>query len=97
MNMSDEGFVITGVGCGSGDNRRMPRARRLRGLLIRLVLNRPAAIAAGLALAAPAALVMARDYSWETGVTDGIALLILATGVALAWAGAIGRRADWVE
>jgi hypothetical protein len=75
----------------------MSRARRLRGFLIRLVLNRPAAIAAGAALAVPGALLMAGDYAWESGVTDGLALLAVATGVALAWAGLTGRKGDWVE
>ena len=75
----------------------MPRARRLRGLLLRLVLNRPAAVGAGVLVALPGAVLMARDYAWETGVTDGLALLTVASGAALAWAGLSGRRADWVE
>ena len=79
------------------DNARMPRARRLRGLLLRLVLNRPAAVAAGVLVALPGAVLMARDYPWETGATDGLALLAVASGIALAWAGLSGRRADWVE
>jgi hypothetical protein len=64
----------------------MPRARRLRGMLLRLVLNRPVAIAVGVALAAPGALLLLRDYAWESGVTDGLGLLALATGVAIVWA-----------
>jgi hypothetical protein len=68
----------------------------MRGLLLRLVLNRPLAILAGAIVAAPGVLLLARDYTWETGVTDGAALLLLATGVALAWAGVTGRKADWI-
>jgi hypothetical protein len=75
----------------------MPRARRLRGLVLRLVLNRRVAITAGVVLAAPGALLMLRDYAWESGVTDGLALLTAATGIALAWAGISGRKGDWVE
>ena len=75
----------------------MPRGRRLRGLLIRLVLNRPLAILAGLTLAAPGVLLMLRDYEWESAITDGLALVVLATGIALAWAGLSGRQPDWVE
>jgi hypothetical protein len=75
----------------------MPRARRLRGIVLRLVLNRPLAVAAGTLMALPAVVVMAGDYTWETGVTDGLALLAAATGGALVWAGLSGRRADWVE
>jgi hypothetical protein len=75
----------------------MPRGRRLRGLLLRLMLNRPVAIAAGAALASPAMLLLVNDYSWETGATDGLMLLALATGVALVWSGVTGRQADWYE
>jgi hypothetical protein len=40
---------------------------------------------------------MVRDYAWESGVTDGLSLLAVATGIAIAWAGFSGRRPDWVE
>ena len=75
----------------------MRGARRVRGLLIRLVLNRPVAIAAGAIIATPGVLLLIGDYWWESGVTDGVALLTLATGVALAWAGLSGRQPDWVD
>jgi hypothetical protein len=75
----------------------MPRARRLRGLLIRLVLNRPLAFGLGAVLAAPGVLLMLRDYEWESGATDGLGLLLVATGIAIAWAGLTGRQADWVD
>jgi hypothetical protein len=48
-------------------------------------------------VALPGIVLMARDYPWETGVTDGASLLAVATGAALAWAGLSGRRADWIE
>lgn len=73
------------------------RARRLRGYLLRLVLNRPVAIAVGVAVVAPGALLMWRDYEWESGATDGLALVLVATGVALVWTGVTGRRGDWAE
>ena len=73
------------------------RARRLRGRLLRLVLNRPVAIIAGALIAAPGALLMANDYSWESWMTDGLGLVAFATGVALAWAGLTGRRSDWTD
>lgn len=75
----------------------MPRARRLRGLLIRVVLNRPLALLVGGVVAAPGIFLLAGDYVWESGMTDGIALVTLATGAAIAWAGLAGRTADWVE
>jgi hypothetical protein len=71
------------------------RARRLRGALLRLVLNRPLAIAIGVAIAAPGALLLLNDYSWENGVTDGLSLIALASGIAVIWAGISGRQPDW--
>jgi hypothetical protein len=73
------------------------RARRLRGWLLRLVLNRPLAVSLGAALATPAAIVLSRDFRWESAITDGMALVMFATGVALMWAGLTGRRPDWIE
>jgi hypothetical protein len=75
----------------------MPRPRRLRGLLLRLVLNRPAALVTGALIAAPGMMLLVRDYAWESGVTDGLALVSVATGFAIAWAGASGRKPDWIE
>lgn len=75
----------------------MPRARRLRGLLLRLMLNRPLAIACGALVALPGVLLLMGDYEWESGATEGLALVTLATGIALAWAGVTGRREDWIE
>lgn len=75
----------------------MVRARRVRGRLLRLVLNRPAAFAAGAAVAAPGAVLLLRDFPWESGATDGLALVLLATGIALVWAGLTGRKQDWIE
>jgi hypothetical protein len=82
--------------CIAVHNARMPRARRLRGALLRLMLNRPLAIAAGAALALPGVLLLLNDYAWESGATDGAALIALATGIAVAWAGITGRKPDWV-
>jgi hypothetical protein len=75
----------------------MPRARRLRGLLLRVVLNRPVAMALGIAMALPGVLLLVQDFAWESGVTDGLALLALATGIAIAWSGLTGRQPDWTE
>lgn len=75
----------------------MSLVKRLRGGLLRLVLNRPLAMALGLAVAAPAAWLMVADYRWENGLTDGAALVAGATGVALLLAGLGGRRPDWFD
>jgi hypothetical protein len=66
-------------------------------MLLRLVLNRAAAVAAGAALAAPGVVLLLHDFRWESGATDGLALVLLATGMALTWAGLTGRRPDWIE
>ena len=73
------------------------RTRRVRGWFIRLALNRPVSIGVGLLLLAPAVWLFAGDYSWETPVTDGLQLVLGATGAALLFAGIGGRRPDWVE
>ena len=76
---------------------RVPRPRRLRGVLLRFVFNRPLAALVGAVLMAPAIWLRLHDYPWESGLTDGLSLLLLATGVALAWNGLTGRRSDWVD
>ena len=71
--------------------------RRLRGWLLRLVLNRTASIVLGLALLGPAVWMVMGDYRWETPMTDGAGLILGATGAALLFAGIGGRRPDWIE
>jgi polyferredoxin len=71
--------------------------RRLRGWFIRLVLNRPVSIALGSILLAPAIWLWAGDYRWESALTDGLGLVLGATGVALLFAGLGGRRPDWID
>lgn len=75
----------------------MARGRRFRGIVLRLVLNRPLAIVVGSAIASPAVMVLVNDYDWETGVTDGLVLLAAATGLAILWAGISGRTPDWID
>jgi uncharacterized membrane protein len=69
---------------------------RARGALLRFVRRRPLAIATGLVMAAPAAWVemTGRYASWWT---DGLALVLGATGVALVWVGVTGPAPDWVD
>ena len=59
--------------------------------------DNPIYVLAGAALAAPGAALLLNDFPWESRATDGLALVLLATGVALAWAGLTGRRPDWIE
>jgi hypothetical protein len=71
--------------------------KRLRGSLLRVVLRRPAAIMLGLVMTAPAVWLRVQDLPWETPVTDGLGLIVGATGVAFLLAGIGGRRPDWIE
>ena len=71
--------------------------RRLRGALLRLVRNRRLATLLGLVVMAPGLWLFFADLPWESGATDGFALLAVATGVALVWTGLTGRQADWVD
>jgi hypothetical protein len=70
--------------------------RRARGAILRLVRRRPLAVTVGAALAAPAAWL---EFSGRSGAwwLDGLALILLATGAALVWAGITGPKPDWIE
>jgi len=70
--------------------------RRVRGLLLRLVRRRPAAIVVGLALVVPAAWVefSSRFDAWWV---NGLALVAGATGLAVLWTGLTGPAPDWLD
>jgi hypothetical protein len=71
--------------------------KRLRGALLRTVYARRAAVTIGATLVALAAWIWFGNFAWESGLTDGLALLSGATGVAFLVAGLQGRRGDWSE
>ena len=71
--------------------------KRLRGALLRLALKRPAAITLGLLMTAPAVWLLVQDLPWESPITDGLGLVLGATGVAFLLTGIGGRRPDWIE
>ena len=75
----------------------MARLRRARGWLLRAVLKRTTAIVFGTFLSVPALWLWWGDYFWERWYTDGLALVLGATGIALILAGIGGRRPDWLE
>ena len=61
------------------------------------MLRRWTALGLGAALCVPSALLWWNDYRWESWLTEGLALVLGATGAALILAGLGGRRPDWVE
>jgi hypothetical protein len=69
--------------------------KRARGILLRLSRRRAMAVAAGVALAAPAAWIelSGSDRWW----IDGAALVLGATGLALIWTGITGAQPDWID
>jgi hypothetical protein len=75
----------------------MRTIRRFRGRLLRVAMNRAAATGLGLSLLAPAVWLLVQEFPWESAITDGLGLIIGATGAALVFAGVGGRRPDWIE
>ena len=71
--------------------------KRLRGSVLRFALKRPAAIALGLLLVTPSVWMLTQDLPWESPSTDGIGLILGATGVAFLVTGIGGRRPDWID
>jgi hypothetical protein len=71
--------------------------KRLRGSIVRLALNRPIAVALGIVLAAPSVFLLIQDLPWETPLTDGLGLVLGATGIAFLLTGIGGRRPDWID
>lgn len=74
-----------------------PVWRRGRGVLLRLATRRTTGLGVGSILLAVAAWLVAADYPWESWYTDGLALVLGASGAALAIATIGGRRPDWIE
>jgi hypothetical protein len=70
--------------------------QRARGVLLRLVRRRRAAILVGLLLIAPAAWI---EFSGRFGTwwVEGLSLVVGATGLAIFWTGLTGPSPDWVD
>ena len=75
----------------------MSGLRRARGLLLRVAFARRAAVAAGVLLLAAFGVLRWFDFRWESWLSDGIALVLGASGAALLLAAATGRRPDWID
>jgi hypothetical protein len=70
--------------------------KRGRGILLRLARRRALAFAIGAALVAPAAWIemSARYAEWWS---DGLAIVLGATGAAFIWTGIFGLKPDWID
>ena len=75
----------------------MPSLRRLRGSLLRIVFARRASAIIGGVLVATFVMLRIATFPWESWLTDGLNLLIGATGIALLVTAMGGRRPDWIE
>ena len=71
--------------------------RRARGVVLRLAHARVAATVSGLTLTICSAVLMTFDFAWESWLTDGLGLVLGATGVALIAMGLGGRQPDWSD
>lgn len=69
--------------------------RRLRGALLRFAYRRRVAFLVGAGATGAAVWIGVGDYAWESALTDGLGMLVGATGVALMLTAAGGRQPDW--
>lgn len=65
--------------------------------MLRLALRRGPALVAGCIMLAPAIVVAVGDFGWESWLTDGLGLVVGATGAAMVMTGLAGPQADWVD
>ena len=71
--------------------------RRTRGLVLRLAHARRAAAVIGVVLCGSWLCLAWFDFPWESWLTDGLGLVLGATGVAVLVTGLGGRRPDWID
>jgi len=70
--------------------------RRARGLLLRFVRRRAAAVIVGAVLVVPAVWIESSGR-FDAWWADGLALVLGATGAAIVWTGVVGVRPDYVD
>ena len=66
-------------------------------MLLRLAFRRRLAFVAGTGCIGIAVWVAAGEYMWESALSDGLAMIVGATGVALVLIAIGGRQPDWEE
>lgn len=71
--------------------------RRLRGAVLRLAFRRQSAFFVGAVCFGAAVWFAVGDYGWESRLSDGLVMIVGATGVALLLMGLSGRQSDWDE
>ena len=71
--------------------------RRTRGWLLRLAVGRWGSALAGGVLTMAFVTLRAVDFAWESWLSDGVGMLLGATGLALLLVAAGGRRPDWID
>ena len=74
-----------------------PLLRRARGAILRLAQARVAAGVVGAVLVSFSVGLLMGEFSWESWVSDGLGVVLGATGVALFMTAISGRRPDWIE
>jgi|ERR1051325_3667013 len=80
----------------TADYDRTMVLRRARGALLRFVRRRALAMIVGVALVIPSAWI---EFGGRAGAwwVEGLALVVGATGLALAWTGLVGVAPDWTD
>jgi len=75
----------------------MSSLRRVRGYILRLAQGRFTSAVLGSTFLLFSLGLIYLEFSWESWLSDGLGLVLAATGTALILMSFSGRRPDWVE
>lgn len=70
--------------------------RRVRGTLLRVVRNRVLAVGVGAGMVLPA-VWLRLDLRYASWWTEGVSLVLGATGLAVLYTGLFGVKPDWTD